>query len=340
MLFVRAARILALILSLAWGPVDGASRAQAQPASFTVATQTIADQKAVFATVEAAHVVPARARIGGTLISFLVQDGDQVQAGQQIAMVADPTLAQQLDAADADVVAARAQLAQANLDFTRAKALVGEGAVSRSVFDAAQTGVNVANATLNAKIAAHAALEQQIGEGAVLAPIPGRVLTTPVTEGTVVLPGDSVATIAEQDYVLRLDIPERHAAYLHEGDPVRLDNGGASAQFGKITLIYPQIQNGRVEADATAPDVGTYFVGERVQVWVYAGSRPGIVIPESFIDTRFGLDYADVRDPDGAAIAVPVQRGAPQPTPGMPDGIEILSGLKAGDILLPPGSAP
>jgi multidrug efflux pump subunit AcrA (membrane-fusion protein) len=208
------------------------------------------------------------------------------------------------------------------------------------VFDVAQTGVNVAKATLNAKIAARATLAQQIGEGAVLAPIAGRVLTTTVTEGTVVLPGDAVATIAEQDYVLRLDIPERHAAYLHEGDPIRLDNGGTGTQFGKITLIYPQIANGRVEADAIAPAVGSFFVGQRVQVWVYAGSRPGIVIPESFIDTRFGLDYADIRGPDGRAVAVPVQRGAPAPTPALPDGIEILSGLQPGDVLLPPGSGP
>ncbi|MDE1895509.1 MAG: efflux RND transporter periplasmic adaptor subunit [Rhodospirillales bacterium] len=330
---------VALAFVLVIGSAAASLPARAQPASFTVAAESIADQKAVFATVEAAHVVPARARIGGTLISFLVQNGDQVQAGQQIAMVADPTLAQQLEAADADVVAARAQAAQAALDFGRAQALIRSGAVSRSVFDSAQTAVNVANATLNAKIAARAALAQQIGEGAVLAPIAGRILTTPVTEGTVVLAGDTVATVAEQDYVLRLDIPERHALFERVGDPVRLDNGSETTQFGKITLIYPQIQNGRVEVDATVPNLGNYFVGARVQVWVYAGSRPGIVIPENFIDTRFGLDYVDLQTP-GGAIAIPIQRGAPQPTPGLPNGIEILTGLAPGEVLLPPGSAP
>ncbi len=334
-------RSQALILRFClYGSCLYGSMAAAQPASFTVTSASIADQKAVFATVEAAHVVPARARIGGTLITFLVQDGESVQAGQDIAMVADPAMASQLAAADADISVARAQAAQADIDFARAQRLVQTGAVSRSVYDVAQTGVNVARATLRAKIAARAALAQQIGEGAVLAPIAGRVLTTPVTEGSVVLPGDAVATIAEQDYVLRLDIPERHAAYLHAGDPIRLDNGGLAPQFGTLTLIYPQINNGRVEADATAPAIGSYFVGERVQVWVYAGARPGIVIPQSFIDTRFGLDYADIKVPGGSAIAVPVQTGMPAPTPALPDGIEILSGLMPGDVLLPPGDAP
>ena len=314
-----------------------AAAAHAQ-GNFTVTTTTIADQKAVFATVEASNVVPARARIGGTLVSFSVQDGDLVKAGQEIAMVADPAMAQQLEALDADIAAAKAQQAQAEIDFIRAQKLIRSGAVSQSVFDQAQTGLAVAQNTLKAKIAAHAALAQQIGEGAVLAPVAGRVLTTPVTEGTVVLAGDSVATIAEQGYVLRLDIPEHHAAYLHVGDPVRLDEKG-HAEFGKITLIYPQITNGRVQADATAPDVGSYFVGGRVQVWVYAGSRAGIVIPERFIETRFGMDYVRLQT-KGGIIAIPVQRGMPQPTPAMPDGVEILSGLAAGDVLVPPGAAP
>ncbi len=316
----------------------GAHAALAAPATFTVATSSIADQKAVFATVEAAHVVQARARISGTLVSFQVQDGDEVQAGQKVAMVADPAMVQQLDALTADIAAAKAQLAQAEIDYRRAAILVHSGAVARSVFDQAQTGVAVAQSALRAKIAAHAALAQQIGEGAVLAPISGRVLTTPVTQGTVVLPGDVVATIAEKNYVLRLDIPEYHAPLMQVGDLVRLDENGAPL-FGKITLIYPQIANGRVEADATAPDTGNYFVGARVQVWVSAGTRPGIVIPENFIDTRFGLDYADLQTP-GGAIAIPIQRGAPQPTPGLPNGIEILTGLAPGEVLLPPGSAP
>jgi len=326
-----------LLLALPLLAAFGAVAAIAQPVSFTVAAAPIADEKAVFATVEAAHVVPARARIGGTVVAYLVQDGDTVQAGQQIAMVADPVLVQQLAALNADIGVAKAQAAQADVDLGRAKSLIASGAISRQAYDDASTGAAVAASTLKAKVAARAALAQQITEGAVLAPVAGRVLLTTVTEGTVVEAGESVASIAEAGYVLRLDIPEEHARLLHVGDPVRLD--GTPAQFGTITLIYPQIANGRVEADATAPSTGSYFVGGRVRVWVYAGTRPGIVIPASFIDTRFGLDYADLQA-QGGPLAVPVQRGEAQPTPGLPDGVEILSGLSAGDVLLAPGTAP
>ena len=51
--------------------------------------------------------------------------------------------------------------------------------------------------------------------------------------------------------------------------------------------------------------------------------------------TRFGLTTVRLRR-DGGMIEVPVQRGQPHPTPQMPDAIEILSGLRAGDVLVRP----
>jgi len=312
-----------------------AAPAAAAP-NFTVTAGLISDQKAVFATVEAAHVVPARTQLGGTVAMLSVQAGDTVTAGQTIASVTDPGLAEQLHALDAEITGLTAQLAQAKMDYARDQALIRGGAIAQSTLDAGATAVNVADSGLKSRIAARAALAQQITDGAVLAPVSGRVLATGVTQGSVVLAGDPIATIASQNYVLRLDIPERHARFLHLGDPVRLDDGAGGTQFGRIVLIYPQIQNGLVEADATAPELGNYFVGSRIQVWVFAGARPGLVIPARFIETLFGLDYVNLRNPDGSVVAVPVQRGEPQPTPALPDGLEILSGLHAGDVLVPP----
>ena len=60
------------------------------------------------------------------------------------------------------------------------------------------------------------------------------------------------------------------------------------------------------------------------------------MVPASFIITRFGIDYARVRQKDGQVIDVPVQRGRLMPRPDMPDALEILSGLHAGDVLVKP----
>jgi hypothetical protein len=164
------------------------------------------------------------------------------------------------------------------------------------------------------------------------------VLKVPVTAGTVILPGETVAMIAEENFVLRLRVPERHARFLKAGDRVRLDGeelGQSGARFGTIRLVYPQIEDGRVVADAMVAGLGDYFVGERIRVWVSGGERTAFVVPEAFIVTRFGVDYAQVRVGE-SVLDVPVQRGRSFPRPAMPDGIEILSGLKAGDRLVRP----
>jgi hypothetical protein len=56
----------------------------------------------------------------------------------------------------------------------------------------------------------------------------------------VVLPGDPVAHIAEQNFVLRLRVPGRHADFLKAGDPLRVDAeelGESDARFGTIKLV-------------------------------------------------------------------------------------------------------
>jgi RND family efflux transporter MFP subunit len=283
--------------------------------------------------------VPARTRIGGTLVELTVKEGDAVKEGQVVANVSDEKLALQINSLDAQILALEAQLAQAKIDLDRAEELVARGTIPKTRLDEARTAFNVASNTLKARKAERSVLEQQVAEGHVFAPTPGRVLTVPVTVGTVILPGEPVATIAEGNFVLRLRVPERHARFLKAGDTVRIDGeelGESGAKFGTIRLVYPQIQDGRVVADADVKALGDYFVGERIRVWVSAGERDSIIVPSAFITTRFGVDYARLRKDAKTTIDVPVQRGREVPRPDMPDALEILSGLKAGDTLVRP----
>ena len=313
--------------------------AQAERA-FAVALRPFPDEKAVFATIESANGLPARTRIGGTIAQLTVHDGDEVKQGQTVALVSDEKLQLQLRALDAEITGLRAQVAQAQVDYGRAESLSRTGAASRQQFDQARTALDVANSTLAARIAARGVVAQRMSEGAVLAPTDGRVLRVPLTEGSVVLPGEAVATIAEANFVLRLSVPERHAQFIRTGDKVRLDGrdlgAGDKPVFGTITLVYPRISDGRVRADATAPGIGSYFVGGRVRVWINAGERMTYVVPADYIFTRFGLSYVHKRGADGQVLEIPVQRGRDLPTPDMPNGIEILSGLTDGDVLAAP----
>ena len=250
--------------------------------TFVVAPQTVGDEKAVFATVESANVIPARARIGGTVVQLVVQKGDHVEQGQVVATVADQKFALQLKALDAQISGLQAELAKTKTDLDRALELFAHGTTAKASLEAAQTAFDVATNSLKSRTAERSVIEQQITEGKVLAPMAGRVLTVPVTAGTVIMPGEAVATIAEQNFVLRLRVPERHARFLKADDPVRIDGediGESGARFGTIRLVYPQIEDGRVVADAAVAGLSDYFVGERIRVWVSAGQRTSVIVP-------------------------------------------------------------
>ena len=307
--------------------------------TYTVAPRAVADEKAVFATVETANVTLARARIGGTVAQLSVKEGDHVEQGQLVATVGDDKLALQLRSLDAQIQGLDAQLAQAKSDLGRAEGLFATGTIPKTRLDETRTAFNVASNAQRARVAERSVIEQQLSEGKVFAPAAGRVLKVPVTAGAVIMPGETVASIAEQNFVLRLRVPERHARFLKSGDTIRIDGeqlGSNGARFGTVVLIYPQIEDGRVVADAQVMGLGDYFVGERIRVWVSGGERDSFIVPASFILTRFGIDYARVQRDGKEAIDVPVQRGREQPRPDMPDALEILSGLKPGDVLVRP----
>lgn len=311
---------------------------QAFAADFTVKKEALSDPKIVFATIESVDVAAARARIGGTIISLEAREGDLVEAGQVIAIVGDEKLALQAKALDAQILGLSAQADKANADLKRVQSLMGSGAVSKSMLDAARAAASGANNDLKSRKAQRDLIEQEVTEGKILAPSAGRVLHVPLMAGSVVMAGETIATIAAESYVLRLSIPERHASLLKKGEKILIESSemkGTQAKEGEISLVYPAIENGRVMADAQVPDLGNYFVGARVRVWVDTTKRNGFQIPRKAITTKSGIDYVHLRSKDGKIYEIPVQTGGTGASEDE-EKIEILSGIKDGDILVMP----
>lgn len=304
---------------------------------FAVALREVEDRKAVFATVESVREAEARTRIGGTLRDVAVREGDAVRAGQRLADVEDPKLALQLAALDARLAAFAAQRRQAAQELERTRVLRATGAATQARLEDAQTALDVIEAQSAAARAERAVLEQQRQEGQVLAPQDGRVLAVRGVAGGVVLPGEPVATIAVDHYVLRLRLPERHARFMRAGDPVAVGARGlaerpdAALGRGTIRLVYPRLVDGQVVADAEVSGLGDFFVGERVRVTIVADRRAAIVVPAAFVSAGAGVDVARL----ASGALVPVRVGPAGDIDGAP-AVEILSGLRVGDVLVRP----
>lgn len=335
-MLLRTAFLAALALAFA-SPVPARSQTADR---LTVQPRAVEDLKAVYATVESVHETVARTRIGGTLAQLTVKEGDTVTAGQVIASVRDPKLPLQLAALDARIQALQAQQRQAELELDRARQLRASGTGTQQRLDDAQAALDVARAQIAAMKAERAVVEQQQREGEVLAPANGRILQIKAVDGTVVQPGEPVTTLATETYVLRLHLPERHARFLREGDPVLVGERGLAStdapetlKRGAVRQVYPELSQGRVVADATVTGLGDFFVGERVRVYVATGTRTAMVVPPAYVIRRFGADF--VRLADGSEA--PVQVGGVIPAIAeQPGGLEILSGLKPGDVIVRP----
>ena len=327
-------------LALAFGHGSPDAAAQSSAGEIAIAEIEVDDLKAVFAPVRSKDRIEARVRTGGTIVSLKVDEGLQVQPGQVLAVVADPKIALKIRALDAQIQGLESRISTAKLDLDRAEQLRVRGVTPQARVDQLKTIFDLASNELKAVRAERLVAEEQIAEGQVLAPAAGRVLRVPLTVGSVVMAGESVATIAANDYLLRLELPERHARFMKSGDVVRIGSRGLTPSQetiaeGRIVQVYPELQGGRVIADAEVPRLGDYFVGERVLVWISAGTRRTIVVPRGYIATRFGLDYARLAQGTAAAIDVVVQIGAPAKLKDGADGVEVLAGLKTGDVVLP-----
>jgi RND family efflux transporter MFP subunit len=303
----------------------------------------VVETKAVFGQVESRNVVAARARIGGTIETITVDEGSEVEEGQVIAVVVDEKLALQRDAAEAAVKALQSQLDNAATELDRAQRLLQSGAAPQSRVDTARTQVEVFTNQLAAAESNRAVIDQQSREGEVLAPGSGRVLSVPVTPGSVILAGETIARIAGGGTYLRLSLPERHAAEIVEGDTVTVgervlspgtNDGAVTTREGRLAKVYPEIAEGRVQADVEVEGLSDYFVGERTLVWIPVGRRQTITLPLAAVTTRHGVDTVRVATENGE-LDVAVVLGE---TFAGDDGerVEILTGIREGDRVIVP----
>lgn len=306
------------------------STALAEPT--TVSPVMLTDWKAVYGTVEARDRSPARARIGGTLVALSVAEGDVVEAGQELARIVDDKLDFQLAALAAEREALSAQLVNAEADLRRGEELLKNGVTTTQRVDALRTQADVLKGQIASLAARSDVISQQAKEGVVLAPVAGRVLDVPLTRGAVLMPGEVVAVVGGGGTFLRIAVPERHATALEAGDRIRISDGAADHE-GVLARVYPLIEGGRVVADVEIEGLPDTFVGARMLVRLPVGERAALLVPKADVVTRSGLDFVGVQGAGGTTLRTIVP-GAVQVVGGV-EMVEVISGLVAGDVVVP-----
>lgn len=308
---------------------------QANAQVLTVEESIVVDYRPVIARIEAGDTATARSRLQGVVTRLNVVEGQIVKAGEVVAIVTDDTLAPQLASLSSRIEGLKSQIRQSEEDLTRNEGLLARGFYPKARLDEERTALDVLRRSLASAEAERRALSAREAEGRILAPADAHVTDVNVVQGSVVSPGEVLASFATVNGIVRLALPERHAATISEGETIslRLPSRSDDIRTATIVRVYPELRQGSVIADATVQGGLTALFGERVDVLAPVGERRAIRIPKEYVSTRFGVDFVRVavgeRFVDApVALAAPLVNDTGQ--------YEILSGLRPGDKIQKP----
>ncbi len=255
------------------------------------------DFKAVIATVEPIHLLPLRARIGGTVASVRIREGDRVTAGQEFATVSDQKLGIQTQALDERIRSLQAQRDKAQADHDRARDLSLARRDHQGRFRSDEDGAGCRGAQSRR----HAQRSRRRGAaaggrgGARFGQRP-RAHGFRFRRAASSCPAKTIATVAEDQYILRLQLPERHAKFMRAGDAVQiasrsLDTAGAGKRMqGRVRIVYPEIQGGRVVADVEVDNLGD-FSSANARVSTFPPASAIRCRSRSAVYRRAGIDF-------------------------------------------------
>ncbi|MGH7019448.1 MAG: efflux RND transporter periplasmic adaptor subunit [Brevundimonas sp.] len=306
------------------GPGGGRGQAVAE----AIATpREFADQIRVLGVARSKRSVNITSNTTELITRVMFTDGQRVAAGA-------PLVELQAREEDADLIQARAQLAQAQREYDRFKILAERGVAPRVTAENAETALQTARAAV-------AASEARRGDRILRAPFAGVLGLTTVTPGTLISPG-AVITTLDDTSAIRVDfpLPERYLGVLEVGTPLSAtaDAYADETVSGRIALLDTRVneQTRAVIARAEFANPGNRIrPGMMMRVAVHQGRRQSLSVPEAAVqyEGQGAFVYRIARGENGTtAQRVEIQAGAVEG--GF---VEILSGLDNNDRVVASG---
>ncbi len=297
----------ALVLAVGLAACDQAEETAPEPIRpvrvVTVTEGTAGETASLTGRIEAEDDVNLAFRVAGRILERYVTLGDTVQAGQPIARLDPETQRNDVLAAQADLAAARGELARTSTDYDRQATLLERGFTTRVRYDEAAQALRMAQSWVDAATARLAIAEEHLSFTGLYADAPGVVTEVAADPGEVVAPGQLVVRLARdggRDAVFQ--VPQR-VMRSSTRDPVvqvSLATDATVRAEGRVREVSPQadpitgtfeIKVGLIDPPADLR-LGSTVIG-RVQL----GSAGGVEIPASALTTTDGAPAVFVVDP-------------------------------------------
>lgn len=287
---------------------------------------TISRAVTVSGVVEPLRVVGVNSQLSGALLSVEVEEGMRVREGQVLARVDDRELA-------AQEASAEAAFAVAEAAYERADQLRASQVITISEYERDRTAYAAALAQLDQ-------LRTRRGYAVIRSPLDGLVLEKRVEAGDVVGAQTQLFRIGDNStMVVRVPVSELDVVELAPGERASLvfDAFPARVFAGTIRRIFPSADPGTrlvpVEVALDADGAATARPGFLARVTFALGARDGVtLVPASAIVSGTGGQAVFTID-NGQAMRTSVQTGLTA------EGrVEVVSGVKAGDVIVVAGA--
>ncbi|MBP7248224.1 MAG: efflux RND transporter periplasmic adaptor subunit [Negativicutes bacterium] len=281
-------------------------------------------------TINAIDSVDVSSKITGRIVKVNVVENSRVTQGDVLMLLDDQQIRSQVEQT------------QANLDnsksaYDRHQTLFDQGAIAAQTLEDAERTYRVASAN-------HANLLSQMSDTVIQAPISGMVIGKPISEGQTVAPGIStpmvLMTLANLDKMeIEALVDETDIGHVQEGmkTTFQVDTYPDRTYTGKVTKISKKA--------TTSQSVVYYKViilvdkpegilpGMTARVTIQTAEKLGVLsIPLRFVRENKGKKVVQVLV-DGKAEERIIETGFSNE-----ESIEVLSGLKEGEKVIPPKS--
>ncbi|MGE0419516.1 MAG: efflux RND transporter periplasmic adaptor subunit [Acetobacteraceae bacterium] len=182
-------------------------------------------------------------RLSGRMIARLVNVGDSVQPGQELARLDPQNELNALRTAQAQHAAAQAQLTQARAAFERQRTLLAQGHTPRAQYEIAEKSLNTALANADAAEAQVRVAADRVSYTVLQADAAGTVTARGAEPGEVVQAGQMIVTIARKngrDAVFDVPAQVLRSAPSDPRVTVRLTDDPSVVAQGRVREIAPQ----------------------------------------------------------------------------------------------------
>jgi len=272
----------------------------------------------VVGTVRAIDRTTVEAKVSGRIATYAAPEGTEVKAGDLLAVIEAREI-------NARAEQAKAALEQAERDFARQQQLLRGGATTRQEFEAAESRVKLATASLSEA-------ETMLGYTRITAPANGVVTRKFASAGDLAMPGKALLEIETRSTLrLEADVPEALIGAIKTGNTMRvLIPATSQSMDGTIREIAPS-------ADAVSrtftikldlPPTDGLRTGQFGRVAVPTGSAQRLLIPTSAIRKHGQMETVFVADSGTASLRL-VRSGRVSG-----NRTEILAGLDEGESII------